>query len=247
MDRLLFVAASGLRQILQAQEVNANNLANASTVGFQADLTRARALYLNGPYYPDRVFSATESPSVDFSRGGIERTGRALDVAVQGEGWIAVQAPDGSEAYTRRGDLRISPEGLLETGNGLPVLGDGGPILVPPHEKLEIGSDGTVSVRPLGQGAEGMAVIGRIKLVAARPGELVKGPDGLLRRRDGQPAEPSAEIRLATGALETSNVSLVQSLTEMIALARRFEAQVKLLESARRNDEASSRLMNIQG
>jgi len=128
MDRLLFVAASGLRQITQAQEVNANNLANASTVGFQADLTRARALYLNGPYHPDRVFTATESPAVDFAKGSIRQTGRALDVAVSGQGWIAVQAPDGSEAYTRRGDLRISPEGLLETGNGLPVLGDGGPI-----------------------------------------------------------------------------------------------------------------------
>jgi len=247
MDRLLFVAASGLRRIAQAQEVNANNLANASTVGFQADLTRARALYLNGPYYPDRVFAATESPAVDFAKGSIRQTGRELDVAVNGQGWIAVQAPDGSEAYTRRGDLRISPEGLLETGNGLPVLGDGGPIIIPPYQKLDIGSDGTVSVQPLGQQAAGLAVIGRIKLVSPRPEDLVKGGDGLLRRRDGLPAEPSAGVSLVSGALESSNVSLVESLTEMIALSRRFEAQVKLLDAAKRNDEASSRLMNIQG
>jgi len=247
MDRLLFVAASGLRQIAQAQEINANNLANASTVGFQADLTRARALYLNGPYYPDRVFAATESPGVDFAKGAIQQTGRPLDIAVSGQGWIAVQAPDGSEAYTRRGDLRISPEGLLETGNGLPVLGDGGPLLIPPHEKIEIGSDGTVSIRPLGQQASGLAVIGRIKLVTAQPGELQKGADGLLRRHDGVPAEPSAEVSLVSGALENSNVSLVHSLTEMIELSRRFEAQVKMLETARKDDEASSRLLNIQG
>ena len=127
------------------------------------------------------------------------------------------------------------------------MLGDGGPILIPPYEKLDIGSDGTVSVRPLGQQAAGMAVIGRIKLVSPRPEDLVKGSDGLLRRRDGLPAEPSAEVSLVSGALEGSNVSLVESLTEMIALSRRFEAQVKLIEAAKRNDEASSRLMNIQG
>ncbi len=248
MDKLLYIAASGARQISEAQAVNANNLANVNTPGFQADLTAALAKPVHGPGYDSRVYSQSRDPGVDFAKGQMISTGRALDIAVSGQGWIAVQAADGSEAYTRAGDLRISPQGTLETGRGLPVLGDdGAPIVLPEAQKIDIGQDGTISVLPLGQQANTLALVGRIKLVSPDPAQLVKGADGLLRMRDGRPAEASADVRVLSGVLESSNVSATEALMSMMALARQFETQIKLMETARENDAASARLMNING
>ncbi len=245
MDRLLYVAASGASQLMRAQAINANNLANAGTTGFQAELIGLRSQPVFGPGFGSRVYAMTESPGVDFSKGGFQHTGRELDVAVQGQGWIAVQAPDGTEAYTRAGNLRVTTTGLLETADGLPVLGDGGPILVPESEKIDIGADGTVSSLPVGQDPATMAVVGRIKLVSPDPAALRKGEDGLLRMADGSAAPPSASVRLATGMLETSNVSVVEAMMNMMELARQFEAQVDLLKAARDNDAASAKLMQL--
>jgi len=245
MDRMLYIAASGASQLMERQAINANNLANVATTGFQADLAAAQARPVYGPVYPSRVYATTEQTAVNFEKGSIQATGRELDVAINGQGWIAVQAPDGSEAYTRAGDFRLSPEGMLQTGAGHPVLGDGGPILIPPAEKMEIAEDGTVSIQPIGQAASEPAVIGRIKLVAPDPERLAKGADGLLRTRDGAPAPADAGVRLVSGALESSNVNAVEALMDMMSLARQFEAQTKLMETARDNDAASARLMNI--
>lgn len=245
MDRMLYIAASGASQLMERQAINANNLANVATTGFQADLAAAQARPVYGPVYASRVYAATEAAAVNHDKGSIQATGRELDVAINGQGWLAVQAPDGSEAYTRAGDLRLSAEGMLQTGAGHPVLGDGGPILVPPAQKLEIAEDGTLSIQPIGQGASELAVIGRIKLVAPDPADLVKGADGLLRTRDGAPAPAEANVRLVSGALESSNVNAVEALMNMMSLARQFEAQTKLMETARDNDAASARLMNI--
>jgi len=247
MDRMLYIAASGASQLMERQAINANNLANVATTGFQADLAAAQARPVYGPVFPSRVYASNEAPAVDHDKGSIRATGRELDVAINGQGWLAVQAPDGSEAYTRTGDLRLSPEGVLETSAGHPVMGDGGPLVVPPSEKLEIAEDGTLSVRPIGQAASELAVIGRIKLVAPDPATLVKGADGLLRTRDGLPAAADASVRLVSGALESSNVNAVEALMNMMSLARQFEAQTKLMEAARDNDAASARLMNISG
>ena len=245
MDKMLYVAASGARQIMQAQAVNANNLANASTTGFQADLAAARSYQLQGAGHPSRVYVDAQAGGTDFTKGSIHTTGRDLDVAVDGQGWIAVQAPDGSEAYTRAGNLRISPTGMLETGNGLPVMGDGGPMLIPDAQKLEIAPDGTVSVLPVGQQATTMAVLGRIKLVSPDPTQLQKDQNGLLRMTDGGEADASNEVRLVSRALETSNVNMVDAMTTMISLSRQFEAQVKLMETAKQNDGASAQLMRM--
>jgi len=245
MDRMLYIAADGASQIQKAQAVNANNLANVSTTGFKAHFEALRALPVYGPGYASRVHSQTEISGVDQSPGALMATGRSLDIAVNGTGWIAIQAPDGSEAYTRAGDLRVSATGILETGAGHPVLGDGGPISVPDAQELEIGSDGTVTVLPTGQAPSTLAVVGRIKLVNIAPGDLEKGDDGLLRPRNGGTAEADANVRIASGVLESSNVNTVEAMTTMIQLARQFEAQVKLMKVAEEADAASAKLMSV--
>lgn len=246
MDRMLYVAMSGAKQIELAQTANTHNLANASTIGFRADLAAFRAMPVFGTGYPTRVYAMTERAGVDLTPGIVSTTGRELDIALDGDGFMAVRAPDGGEAYTRRGDLRIGPNGILETGDGLPVLGNGGPIAIPPAEKIEIAADGTVSIRPLGQTANALAVVDRIKLVNPAPAGLVKGADGLLRLRDGlAPAPADASVRVTAGALESSNVNTVEAMVNMITLARQFELQVKLMREAGDNEAASARVMQL--
>lgn len=245
MDRMLYIAMTGASQTMLAQAANSHNLANVSTTGFRADLEAFRSLPVYGPGHPARAYAMTESPGTDFSPGAIIATGRDLDVAVSGSGWIAVQAPDGGEAYTRAGDLRITAEGLLVTGVGHPVLGNGGPIAVPPFEKLEIGGDGTISIQPLGQGAETLAVVDRIKLVDPPAQELKKGTDGLLRLEGGEIADPEARVQLVSGMLESSNVGAVDAMVRMIELSRQFELQVKAMKTAEENDAASGRLLQL--
>lgn len=242
---MLYIAMSGAREIERAQVANTHNLANVHTVGFRADLTAFRAMPVFGPGYPTRVYAQAERSGVDLSPGPITQTGRELDVAVNGDGFIAARAPDGTETYTRRGDLRIGPNGLLETGDGLTVLGNGGPISIPQAEKIEIGADGTVSLRPVGQAANALVVLDRIKLVRPDPAQLVKGADGLLRLEGAMVAEPDASVRLTTGALEGSNVDAVGALVNLIALARRYELHVKLMREASDNDAASAQAMRI--
>jgi flagellar basal-body rod protein FlgF len=184
-----------------------------------------------------------ERPTSNFENGSTQYTGRDLDVAVKDGGWIAVQAKDGGEAYSRRGDLRVDENGLLMTGNDLPVMGNGGPIAVPPFEKIDIGVDGTVSIRPLGATGDQLAVIDRIKLVAPQYEEMEKGDDGLMRLKGGGQAEPDAAQRLVSGALESSNVNVVNEMVDMIELARRFELQVKMMKTAQENATAAASII----
>jgi len=243
MDRMLFVAMSGARETLIAQGNASNNLANANTTGFLADLNQFRSMPVFGDGHPTRVYALDERPQTDFNRGGIQQTGRDLDVAVKDAGWIAVQAGDGNEAYTRRGDLKVDSNGLLTTGTGLPVLGNGGPIALPPFDAVNIGSDGTISIRP--QGAEGneLAVIDRIKLVAPQYEQMDKGEDGLMRLKDGTVAEAAADQRLVSGALEASNVNVVNEMVDMIELSRRFEMQIKMMKTAEDNASAAASIV----
>jgi flagellar basal-body rod protein FlgF len=247
MDRLLYLAMTGAKHTLQAQQTNNHNLANLNTPGFRADLDAMLSAPVHGPGHPSRVYSQETTIGSDFRQGAVMSTGRELDVAVNGEGWIAVQAADGGEAYTRRGDLRISAAGLLENGAGQLVLGNGGPIAIPPAQKLEIGGDGTISIVPLGQGANTLAVVDRIRLVRPEQAQLVKGEDGLFRQKDGAPAEPDAAVQLTSGMLEGSNVNSVDALVKMIDHARSYETYIKLMASAKQNDEVSSRLMRLGG
>lgn len=247
MDRMIYLAMNGAKQVMVAQAANANNLANVNTAGFRADLNNFRAMAQYGPGMPDRVWSMSERPGVNMSYGSMEQTGRSLDVAVAGDGWIAVQAPDGSEAYTRAGDLRITPDGVLTTGAGQPVLGSGGPIAIPQAEKIEIGADGTISIRPVGQEASTLTEVDRIKLVNPPQADLQKQGDGLLRLRDGATAPADASVRLQSGVVESSNVNSVEALVNMIELARHFEMQVKLMKEAEDNDTSAAAMMRVTG
>ncbi|WP_456378763.1 flagellar basal-body rod protein FlgF [Thiolapillus sp.] len=245
MDRMLYIAMTGARETMRSQAVNTNNLANASTTGFRADMESFLGLPVHGPGFPDRVYAVADGAGVDLGGGSVQSTGRELDVAVKGEGWIAVQAPDGGEAYTRAGDLRVDSFGILTTGAGHPVLGEGGPIAVPPNGKLDIGADGTITVQPLGQGVNALAIVDRIKLVNPASANLTKGEDGLIRLRNGAPAQADAAVKLVSGALESSNVNAVESMVRMIELARQFETQIKMMKTAEENDAAAAKLMSM--
>lgn len=246
MDKALYISMTGASQTMRAQAIHANNMANASTTGFRADMAQARSMQTYGAGMPTRVYSMTENPGTDFTPGSLQQTGNSLDVAVNGEGWIAVQAPDGSEAYTRAGDLKVSVFGELLTGNGLPVLGDRGPVVLPQFESLEIGQDGSITVRELGQAADVTAMIDRIKLVNPADAELIKGNDGLMRRRDGEDMVADANVELISGYLENSNVNVVDAMVEMISLTRNYEMNVKFMQTVQENSEASARLLQIQ-
>lgn len=245
MDRMLYIAMSGAKETMLSQAVHTHNLANANTTAFRADLEAFTSLQVRGPGYDSRAYALEAGRGVDFKPGTLVATGRDLDVSVNGEGWIAVQAPDGTEAYTRAGDLRIDANGLLTTGTGLPVLGNGGPIAVPPFESLVIGADGTITIRPQGQQANALAIVDRIRLVRPEAANLVKGDDGLLRTRDGAPAAPDAAVQIVAGSLETSNVNAVDAMVNLIELSRQFELQVKMMKTAEENDRQSAQLMRL--
>lgn len=246
MDRSLYIAMSGAKQTLLAQTANANNLANAQTTGFKSDLEQFRSQPVFGAGYPTRVYAMAEKPGTDLSPGAMQTTGRDLDVAINGEGFIAVQGADGKEAYTRAGDLRVTPEGLLQTGAGLQVLGQGGPIAIPPSEKLTIGGDGTISIIPMGAGnATTLMEIDRIKLVNPALTNLEKFNDGLLHTKDEQPLAADANVELAAGVLEGSNVNPINAMVDMIELARNFELQTKVMKNVDENAGASARLMQM--
>ena len=182
---------------------------------------------------------------LDLSPGSVTTTGAELDVSVNGDGWIGVQGSDGNEAYTRAGSLQITSSGALINSAGRPVLGNGGPIAIPPAEKIEIGIDGTISIRPEGQTPSALVVVDRIKLVNPDQSQLFKGEDGLMRLQNGAIAAPDASVRLISGTLETSNVNAVDAMVNMIALSRQFEAEVKLIKVAEEIDSSSTQLMSI--
>lgn len=245
MDRALYIAMTGATQTLKAQAVNSHNLANASTVGFKAELAAQQAIGVDGATMPTRANARLEGLGFDASLGSIMQTGNPLDVVLGHDRWLAVQAPDGTEAYTRAGDLQVGADNLLRNAAGHLVMGDGGPMSVPQNTQIAIGGDGTVTVVPLGQGPEAPATIGRLKVVNAQPQQLERGSDGLMRARPGETLAPASGQVLASGALEGSNVNLAESMVTMIQLARNFEMQVKLMRTAEQNDQASTSLMRM--
>lgn len=244
MDKALYIAMTGAKNNMMAQTSHSNNLANISTAGFRADFAQARSMPVYyGDGHPSRAYAMTERPGTDFSSGPMNETGRDLDVAIQGDGFIAVQAPDGTEAYTRSGGLNIDPMGILRNASGLPVMGNDGPIALPPLQKLEIGSDGTLSIVAQGQGAEAMVEIDRIKLVNPELAGVSKGEDGLFRQEGGVPAQADAGVSVITGFLEGSNVNAVDEFTQILSLTRQYEMQLKLMQTTEQNSESSARLL----
>ncbi|ADZ92580.1 flagellar basal-body rod protein FlgF [Marinomonas mediterranea] len=243
MDRALYLAMSGGTQVMNAQGIHANNLANVATTGFRADFEQARSMQVNGDYYPSRVYAMTENPGTRMERGVMIETGRDMDVAIQGDGFIAAMDATGQEVYTRAGDLQLTSAGQLVTGTGLPVLGSAGPVFLPPLDALHVGSDGTISFIPQGGDATQTTSIGRIKLVNTDGENLTKGNDGLLRTKNGLPLDEDNNIKLISGFLEGSNVNAVEEMTEIMELARRFEMNIKVMDSVRQNATASAKVL----
>jgi flagellar basal-body rod protein FlgF len=238
MDRMIYLSMSGAKATMQRQDTLANNLANVSTPGFRAELQAFRAVPVEGSGASTRVFSLETTTGYDATSGAITSTGRNLDVAVKGNSWLTVQALDGTEAYTRGGSLEVTNDGTLTTRSGLPVMGDGGPLQVPPNSAVSIGADGTVSAK----GTDGKSTaIGKLKLVTPETA-LKRGEDGLFRGADGDlTADDTARVQ--DGALEGSNVSPVESMVAMISAARQFEAQMKMIQTAEADEKSASQLL----
>ncbi len=246
MDRLIYVAMSGAKHTMLQQATVANNLANVTTTGYRAQNVAFRATPVFGEGMPTRAFVIDSTPNADFRPGAIQHTQRDFDVAVEGRGWIAVQAADGSEAYTRAGSLKVNDNGVLQTSGGMNIVGDGGPIAVPPNTRISVGRDGTISTVPEGNRPNQVSALGRIKLVNPEEAQLVRGNDGLFRLRDGGAATADEKVRVIGGALESSNVNVVDAMVSMIALARQFEMQIKMLQNAEGNDRQANQLLSAR-
>lgn len=245
MDRLIYTAASGAKHILEQQATASNNLANISTTGFRAQIDAFRAVQVQGEGLPTRALVENATVGTDFSAGPLQVTGRDLDLAVKGKGWIAVQMADGTEAYTRNGALQMSANGQLQTAGGQPVAGEGGPISIPPDVTLAIGGDGTISTISTTTQPATSTVLGRIKLVNPPEQDLVRGDDGLFRLKDGGAAPADPTVAVAGGMLEGSNVSAVDAMVQMISLARSFETQMSLLKNAENNAAKATQLLAL--
>jgi flagellar basal-body rod protein FlgF len=236
MDRLIYTSMSGAKYLLERQATLSNNLANAGTTGFRADTVGLRAVPAVSAQAGTRVFTVETTTGADFSQGPLSATGRTLDVAIQGQGWLAVQASDGSEAYTRDGALQVGPDGVLQLANGLQVQGTGGPISIPADaQSILIGGDGTVTVKAAS--SQTPTSVGQLKLVNPPTSDLVKGSDGLFRTQTGDPAEADASVKAVDGTLEGSNVNVVEAMVGMIAASRQFEMQMKMLSTAEQNEQ----------
>ena len=245
MDKLVYTAASGLKSHLASQAAIANNMANASTIGFRADRVVFDRLSLKGSAFDTRTPASAEVADADRKPGALQQTGRALDIAIPGDSWLAVQAPDGSEAYTRRGDLQIAPSGVLQTGDGFPVIGAGGPITLPPLQSIKISDDGQISIVPVGGDARNPQVIDTLKLASPKGSQTVKGTDNLLYVKGGGVLPADLDAKLESGALEGSNVNMTQALVDMIENQRAYEVQANLMKSAKELDESSASLMRL--
>jgi flagellar basal-body rod protein FlgF len=245
MDKVIYTAMSGASHTLERQATEASNLANTSTTGFRAQLNTFRAVPIVGEGMATRTFVVDSTAGSDFTGGALQQTGRNLDIAVKGDGWIAVQAADGTEAYTRAGDLKINENGLLQTQSGRNVLGDTGPITIPPQSNITIAGDGTVSSVPEDGVPNAVEIVGRLKLVNPPTNTLVRGDDGLFRQTDGTDADADVNVSVAPGMLEASNVNPIDSMVNMINLSRQFDLHTKMMTTVESNETKATSILTL--
>ena len=245
MDRLIYTAMTGAKHILNQQATVTNNLANVNTSGFREQIDSFRAVPVISEGLPTRSFVVDATVGTNFAEGVIQQTGNPLDVAIKGKGWIALQLPDGTEAYTRTGHLKLDENGLLQTQNGLNVMGDGGPINVPPDTEIFIAKDGTVSGIATNTTPNVVTALGRIKLVNPPEAELVHGDDGLFRAKDGNPFDADENVEAIGGAIESSNVNIAEAMVNMISLARNFEMHMNMLKNAESNATKADQILSL--
>jgi flagellar basal-body rod protein FlgF len=245
MDRLIYTSLSAMRSAQARQTATANNIANAQTPGFRAELAETQALWLRGGSAESRASASEEVLAADMTAGTVVATGRALDVATMGEAMFVVQSDDGEEAYTRRGDFQLSSSGLLTTGDGRPVMGSGGPITLPPADSVAIDAEGRISIVPAGGDPSQPQEVAQLRLVNPAGSDTVKAIDNLFRVRGGGVLPDDPQARVKSGHLEGSNVSTTQALVEMIEASRSWDTQLKLIADARANDSATADLMRL--
>ncbi len=245
MDRLIYTAMTGAKQILEQQATVTHNLSNVSTTGFRAQLDTFRAVPVVNAALPTRTFVVDSTVGNDFRAGPFQQTGRDLDVAIQGKGWLAVERADGTEGYTRAGSLRINENGMLQTQSGLNVLGDGGPISIPPDVHITIAKDGTISSVESGSRPGQTIQVGRLKLVNPDEANLKRADDGLFVTKDGEDVVADADVSLVSGAVEGSNVNVVDAMVNMISLARQFELHMNMLKHAESNAAKAAEFLSL--
>lgn len=245
MDRMIYTAMTGAKHILDQQATTAHNLANATSTGFKAQVDAFRAVPVISEGLDTRAFVVDATVGADFKAGVIQTTNRDLDVAIQGKGWIAIQREDGSEGYTRNGSLKVNENGLLQTSTGLTVMGDGGPISIPPDVIISIAKDGTISAVNEGAIPGPSNTLGRLKLTNPEEADLVRAADGLFALKNGAAADADANVSIVNGALESSNVNVIEAMVNMISLARQFETQMKLVQTAENNANKASQLLSL--
>ncbi len=245
MDRFIDIARTAMRGTMARQSAIANNLANADTTGFRAEIANASTRWIGGSTFNSRAEQVGQVIAADMKQGAVTQTGNPLDVALDGDALLAVQANDGSEGYTRRGDLRVSESGLLTTGDGNPVLGEGGPITLPPADSIKIAKDGGLWILPQGGEAGLMQQVDTLKLVNATGSVIAKGTDNLFREVNGGalPTDPLASV--TSGALEQSNVNATSALVQMIEASRAWESQIKMIDTAKDIDNGGASLMRL--
>jgi flagellar basal-body rod protein FlgF len=243
VDRLIYTAMTGAKYLLERQSTLSQNLANASTTGYRADTVGLRAVPINGAQAGTRVFTIETTTGSDFTKGPLTATSRDLDVAVNGAGWLAVQADDGTESYTRAGNLQTGPDGTLQLPNGMQVVGTGGPITLPADaQSVLIGQDGTVSVKSASSNLP--TTVGQLKLVNPPVGDMVKGLDGMFRLKSGDAADADPTVQVIGGTLEGSNVNVVEAMVGMIGAARQYEMQMKMLSTAEQNEQKAGTVLS---
>lgn len=245
MDKLAYTAVNAMKSLMTRQTTIANNMANSDTVGFKADMVSAKAQYLSGPGHDSRAMAVERDMQADMNGGPITQTDRPLDIAFEGDAMLAVQAVDGHEAYTKRGDLQIAPSGALLTGDGFPVLGESGPVTLPPVDRVDIGTDGTISYVPLGGDPTLPQQLGKLKLVSATGSEISKGQDTLFHVADDGTLPVDENAKVISGALEQSNVNMTSALVDMIETSRAWETQARLLKMTEELDESGAGIMSL--
>lgn len=245
MDKLAYTSVNAMKSLMNRQTAIANNMANSNTVGFKADMVSAKAQYLHGPGHDSRAMAVERDMQADMNPGTIMQTGRPLDVALEGDAMFAVQAADGKEAYSRRGDFRVEASGAMITGDGFPVLGDSGPITIPPSDRVDIGNDGTVFFVPQGGDPAQPQELGKIKLVSMTGSAISKGPDALFHVADDGTLPVDENARVVSGALESSNVNMTAALVDMIETSRAWETQARLLRMTEELDDSSANVMSV--
>lgn len=245
MDRLIYSSLAAMRSAMARQTATANNLANINTAGFRSEMANAQSLWLRGPGMNGRATVSGEVQGADMKSGAVAETGRDLDVAMSGDALLTVQAADGSEAYTRRGDMRLTESGLLVTGDGSPVLGEGGPITLPPADSVSIQPDGTINIVPQGGDPKSPQSVDKLKLVTPAGSKIAKGTDGLFRVMGGGALPSDPDAKLTAKSLEGSNVNASQTLVDMIDASRAWEMQIKMLTTAQDLDKSSAELMQL--